>query len=230
MRQFKAIRVNELVSLTCDGCGQQACINDSDFYEFININHQCGYSSLHGDGKQISIDLCQHCFAGMCGDLLTVTDPLDNTDIDDSHDSLKYRNTFSAISRSQGVAQTLKQDPDIRIGVRDILLANKITTSEELNVALNRVEQLWDAQYHSAQGNELHKLADLICCYEKKDWDPYFNESSVVSDDFMSDRVDIVTELPDENMGKASGILFDTPINPNIDDDDSRQSSIEDDT
>jgi hypothetical protein len=27
---------------------------------------------------------------------------------------------------------------------------------------------LWDTQYHSADGNELHQLADLICAYEGK--------------------------------------------------------------
>ncbi len=175
----------------------------------------------------MNIDLCQHCFAGMCGDILTVTEPLDNSGIDDFHDTLEYRNIFSAISQSKGIAKTLKQDSDIRINARDILLANKITTGAELQIALKRVEQLWNAQYHSAEGNELHKLADLICDYEKKDWDSYFNDPPVVSDDFMSDRVDIVTEPPNENMCKASGILFDTPINPNIDDD-SRQSSIDD--
>jgi hypothetical protein len=46
-------------------------------------------------------------------------------------------------------------------------LKNKVADNNELTVALKRVEQLWDSQYLSAKGNELHQLADLICAYEK---------------------------------------------------------------
>jgi hypothetical protein len=28
------------------------------------------------------------------------------------------------------------------------------------------IEQLWDAQCHSVEGDELHQLADMICEYE----------------------------------------------------------------
>jgi hypothetical protein len=43
--------------MVCDGCGLQASAgSDYDFHEFISIAHHCGYSSIHGDGKQIGID------------------------------------------------------------------------------------------------------------------------------------------------------------------------------
>lgn len=228
MKQFKKTQVNALVSLTCDTCGQEGIEGEYEFSEFISIHHQCSYGSIHGDGNQVSIDLCQQCFADMCGDSLTVTNPFGEAYTSVSDAIVEYQNIFSVISKSKNVAKDLKEDSDIRIGARDISLANKVTTDVELQVALKRVEQLWDAQYYCAEGNELHKLAALICVYEKKDWNSYFNQSPVASDDFMSDRIDIVTESPRKIMGKASGILSDTPINPNIDSDDSRQSSIDD--
>lgn len=49
--------------------------SDYTFHEFITVNHHCGFSSMHGDGKELSIDLCQQCFFGMCGDILTVIGP-----------------------------------------------------------------------------------------------------------------------------------------------------------
>ena len=71
------------------------------------------------------------------------------------------------------------------IDVNHILTANKITNDKTLQVALKRVEQLWDAQYHSPEGNELHKFTDLICAYEKKSWDNYFKDEPLAGDDFM---------------------------------------------
>ena len=78
MKHFKKIQVNELVSLACDTCGQQATKGEYEFFEFISIHHQCSYGSIHGDGNQVSIDLCQQCFADMCGDALSVTSMLDD--------------------------------------------------------------------------------------------------------------------------------------------------------
>ena len=56
------------------------------------------------------------------------------------------------------------------------MLANKLTNQSELTTALKRVEQLWDVQYRSAEGNEFHQLVDLIINYEGKNWDSYFNK------------------------------------------------------
>lgn len=140
MRQFKAIRMNELISLSCDGCGQQASKSDPDFYEFISVNHQCGYSSLHGDGNQIFIDLCQQCFADMCGESLTVIVPQN----------------------------------------------------------------------------------------EEKEWASHFEHTPTVSDDFMRESGNLIAVPVDKRMGKACGMLSDIPINPNINDEASCQSAIDD--
>ncbi|MDO6488437.1 hypothetical protein Q4503_12040 [Colwellia sp. 6_MG-2023] len=71
MKIFKTVTTQKVKALVCDGCGLEAKANDYEFHEFISINHRCGYSSIHGDGKQLDIDLCQQCFADMCGDALS---------------------------------------------------------------------------------------------------------------------------------------------------------------
>jgi len=208
MKRFKNITVKEISLLICDGCGEQAAIDDYIFNEFICISHSCGYGSIHGDGNQLNIDLCQQCFSGMCGDILTVTEP----------DDEKYN--------------------DIRVAVSDILLANKIANNEELTTALKRVEQLWDAQFNSTEGNELHQLADLICAYEGKSWDLYFNEVELASDDFMPERLnfkakpvfnDFMEERENiiEPKGAASGVLSDVKVNKYVDTNESLQDCVD---
>ena len=229
MKNFKTVIRNEVINLICDGCGLEASVDEGyEFGEFITIEHRCGYGAIHGDGKQLSIDICQHCFAGMCGDALTITDPVDNQSTDAPEESLEYNNIFQAITQSKQKANELKQNSDIKISARDILSVNTISSQEELQIALKRVEQLWDAQYHFAEGNELHKLAGLICAYENKSWDSYFAQGPLDDDDFISDRLNSIEGSPFEKKGAAIGILADTPIDKNIDEDDSRQSAIDD--
>ena len=75
MKTFKTVTTQKITAVVCDGCGLQASADgDYEFPEFISIGHNCGYGSIHGDGKLIGIDLCQQCFADMCGDTLRVTD------------------------------------------------------------------------------------------------------------------------------------------------------------
>tara|TARA_R110000737_G_scaffold207884_1_gene225731 strand:- start:3652 stop:3900 length:249 start_codon:yes stop_codon:yes gene_type:complete len=75
MRTFKTVTTQELTTVVCDGCGLQASTDSGyEFQEFISVSHQCGFGSIHGDGKQIDIDLCQQCFADMCGDTLRLTE------------------------------------------------------------------------------------------------------------------------------------------------------------
>ncbi|MDO7085896.1 hypothetical protein WNY51_08365 [Pseudocolwellia sp. AS88] len=75
MKTFKTVTTQEITTMVCDGCGIEAIADgDYEFHEFISISHQCGYNSIHGDCKQIDIDLCQQCFANMCGDMLRVTE------------------------------------------------------------------------------------------------------------------------------------------------------------
>lgn len=160
MKKFITVSTKELSLLICDSCGLQASTEDIEFREFICTKHSCGYGSIHGDGNAMSIDLCQHCFLGMCGDMLTVERLPDLTEC-----------------------------CEINTDIRRMLSANRITNEEELKSALSRVEQLWDAQYNSAEGNELHQLAELICRYENKNWDNYFHQKPV-SDEFKPDSID----------------------------------------
>lgn len=220
MRKLKMVSHQEVCELICDGCGLQACVDEGyEFGEFISIERRCGYGAIHGDGKRLSIDLCQHCFADMCGDTLRVTDPLDNQSTDSSEDALEYKNIFQALSQSKQKAIELKQESEIRISARDILFVNSISNQEELQIALKRVEQLWDAQFQSAEGNELHKLADLICAYEYKSWDSYFAQRPLADDDFMSERLSSIEDLLIEEGRVVSGILADTRVDKDIDDD-----------
>lgn len=218
--------MQKVTTLVCDGCGLEANADgDYEFQEFISINHDCGYGSIHGDGNQIDIDLCQKCFADMCGNVLRVTDPLDKQQTDFIEDTLEDSNIFQAITQSKQKANELKQESDIRISARDILSGNSISSQEELQIALKRVEQLWDAQYHSTEGNELHKLAGLICAYENKSWDSYFSQVPLLDDHSMPGRVNFKVKIPFEEAGVTSGILADNPVNKNIEEDDSRQST-----
>lgn len=75
MKNFKNITIKEIIKLTCDSCGEQATPSDYIFHEFITINKRCGYGSIHGDGSQLNIDLCQQCFADICGDSLKIIKP-----------------------------------------------------------------------------------------------------------------------------------------------------------
>ena len=230
MKTFKTVTTQELTAMVCDGCGLQASAgSDYDFHEFISIAHHCGYSSIHGDGKQISIDLCQQCFADMCGDTLRVTDesnaPAENNESSETT-PLEYSNIFDVICQSKAKAIQLKGKCDVRLAARELLLKNKITDNNELTVALKRVEQLWDAQYESAEGNELHQLADLICAYEKKDWSSFFKEAPLADDDFMPGRLNFKSKFTFDEDKTAEGMLSSVVINTNIDDESSRDSAL----
>jgi antitoxin CcdA len=221
MKKLKSVMHQEVIKLLCDGCGLESSVDEGyEFSEFISIEHTCGFGAIHGDGKQLSIDLCQHCFAGMCGDILTAIEPQDNQE---SY-LAEYGNIFQAVKQSKQDSHELTQDSDTR--VKDILSANSISNQEELQIALKRVEQLWDAQYHSAEGNELHTLADLICAFENKNWDSYFSQEPA-SDDFMTDRAMFIDNIPNQKPGAAKGVLTNTPINRGINEDDSRQSALD---
>ncbi|MBA6418035.1 hypothetical protein H4J50_18775 [Colwellia sp. 6M3] len=232
MRELKAVQRQEIIKLICDGCGIQASVDgDYEFHEFISIRRHCGYGSIHGDGRQIDIDLCQQCFVDMCGDTLRVTDEsnVPNEYSESSNkEQLEYSNIFDVICQSKTKAHQLKQDCDLKLAVRDILSKNKVADNNELTIALRRVEQLWDAQYLSAEGNELHQLADLICAYEKKDWNSFFEEAPLADDDFMPDRSNFKSKFTFDEEKTASGMLSSIYINTNIDDESSRDSALAD--
>ena len=229
MKEFKEITVKEISLLICDGCSEKASPSDYTFHEFTSVSHSCGYGSIHGDGKQFTIDLCQQCFADMCGDTLRGTDE-SNTPAENNESSelnpLEYSNIFDVICQSKAKEIQLKSKCDVRLAARDILLKNKITDNHELTVALKRIEQLWDAQYESAEGNELHQLADLICAYEKKDWNSFFKEAPLSDDDFMPGRLNFKSKFTFDEDKTAEGMLSSVVINTNIDDESSRDSAL----
>tara|TARA_R110001583_G_scaffold2296_17_gene17004 strand:+ start:5244 stop:6176 length:933 start_codon:yes stop_codon:yes gene_type:complete len=227
MKSFKTVTRTEMSKLTCDSCGLEASADEgNEFSEFINIEHSCFNGAIHGDGSRLSIDLCQHCFAGMCGDMLTIISPVDNQPTNSPESVLEYHNIYHAITQSKQDANKLKQACDIKISARDILSAKRISTPKDLKIALKRVEQLWDAQYHSAQGSELNKLADLICAYEKKSWDSYFAQVPLADDDFMPERLNINAKISFNKMGTVTGQLSKHPINNDVDENRSCPSSV----
>ena len=230
MKTFKTVTTQALTTLVCDGCGLQASADaDYEFHEFISVNQRCGYGSIHGDGKKIDIDLCQKCFSDMCGNTLRVTD--DSNSITEENkisetNLLEYKNIFDVICQSKNKALQLKDSCDLRLAARKILSKNKIADKNELTAALKRVEQLWDAQYQSAEGNELHQLADLICAYEKKDWDSFFEEAPLEDDYFMPGRLNFKSKFSCDEEQTASGMLSSIHIKHEIDDEASRDSAL----
>jgi hypothetical protein len=232
MKTFKTVTTQELMAVAFDGCGLQATAEtDYEFHEFISITHYCGYGSIHGDGKQINIDLCQQCFADMCGDSLrhvnenSISNATEDNEINVSS-KLEYSNIFDVICQSKTNAHLLKKSDDLRLAAKELLSKNKIDDNNELTVALKRVEQLWDAQYQSAKGNELHQLADLICAYEKKEWNSFFEQAPLDDDDFMPGRLNFKSTYTVNEDKTASGMLSNIPVNTNIDDESSRDSSL----
>jgi hypothetical protein len=227
---FKTVTTQKLTTVICDSCGLQASADSNyDFHEFISIGHHCGYSSIHTDGKQIDIDLCQQCFADMCGDMLRVTEK-SHEFIDYNENSeairLEYSNIFDVICQSKTQALQLKESCVLRLAARELLLKNKVNDNNELTVALKRVEQLRDAQYQSTDGNELHQLADLICAYEKKDWNSLFTGAPISDDDFMPGRLNFKSTFTFDEEKTASGILSSIPIKTEVDDEVSRDSAL----
>lgn len=228
MKNYSTVKQQKITELICDGCGLEAHIDEGyEFSEFISIEHKCGYGAIHGDGNELLIDLCQHCFSDMCGDTLTIVDPVNTQASNPSEVTLEYQNIFQAITKSKHEANELKQDSDNRIIAREILSAKLISNPQDLQAALKRVEQLWDAQYHSAEGNELHKLAELICAYENKSWDSFFEQTSLGDDDFMPERLSFEPKVPFQEMGAAKGKLSNIPVNKDIDENNSRQLPVD---
>ena len=183
MQNFEDKVIQVISKLICDGCGEQATLEDYEFHEFISTNHKCGYGSIHGDGNQLSIDLCQQCFSDTCGDSLTIIDSSDE-----------------------------KDDSDSSIAVKDILLANEIINKEELDVALRRVERIFGPQQLSNTGSEFYQLAGLVYDYEGKNWDSYFDSVDGASSDFMEDREDTIEQRGSAN-GILSGIQVNSSFN-----------------
>ncbi len=188
-------KVKKMVSqLICYCCGLQATPEDNTVHEYSSGEPERASAYISGEGRITSVNLCEKCFADMC---------------DESSSDRESSN------EEQGGSE-------LQIAVRNTLSANKITSQKELSDALKRVEQLWGAKYYSAEGNELHRLADLICVYEGKNWNSYINEEGSVSDDFLAERECIVEEKGAASVNLSGIIAF-----KGGDDEESVESSIE---
>ena len=60
--------------IRCDRCGRLSDVSEAEFQEFVSIDLKAGYASIFGDGRDVQIDLCQHCLKTALGAWLRVND------------------------------------------------------------------------------------------------------------------------------------------------------------
>ena len=68
----------------------------------------------------------------------------------------------------------------------------------------------------------------MICAYEKKDWNSYFEEAPLADDDFMPGRLNFKSKFSCDEEQTANGILSSISVNTSIDDESSRDSALAD--
>jgi hypothetical protein len=57
--------------ITCDICGKDF-YDPLDSQEFLTFSKTCGYASSIGEGKSVSIDMCEECLVEKLGDCLKI--------------------------------------------------------------------------------------------------------------------------------------------------------------
>lgn len=73
--QIKDVRPESFVKqIRCDRCGRLADVGEGEFQEFVSIDLKAGYASIFGDGRDVQLDLCQHCLKTSLGAWLRVSD------------------------------------------------------------------------------------------------------------------------------------------------------------
>jgi hypothetical protein len=74
MRRYDIVEVKErrLTGCRCDICDKDLLSDDMEGQEAFSFNAIGGYTSVFGDGAEISIDLCQHCFKDKLGNYCTI--------------------------------------------------------------------------------------------------------------------------------------------------------------
>lgn len=70
--EYVPVETRQLTKLTCDVCGLDLLADDMERQEAFHLNQEGGYTSVFGDGAEIHIDLCQHCFKKLLGQFATV--------------------------------------------------------------------------------------------------------------------------------------------------------------
>ena len=68
----------------------------------------------------------------------------------------------------------------------------------------------------------------MICAYEKKDWDSFFEEAPLEDDYFMPGRLNFKSKFSCDEEQTANGILSSISVNTSIDDESSRDSALAD--
>lgn len=74
MRTYKIVSEprRKLVELTCSVCGLDLLNDELEEQESVCFADVGGFNSVFGDGNEISIDICQHCFKRLLGDYITI--------------------------------------------------------------------------------------------------------------------------------------------------------------
>ena len=74
MRRYEIVDVpqRQLVERTCSICGLDLLSNELEGQEAVFVSFVGGYGSIFGDGREVSIDICQHCFMEKLGKYCTV--------------------------------------------------------------------------------------------------------------------------------------------------------------
>jgi len=69
MKNYKNIKITtrELISITCDVCGEISSGDVMDYQEYINIHFVGGYTSIFEDGGEYDADICQGCLKKLIG-------------------------------------------------------------------------------------------------------------------------------------------------------------------
>jgi len=63
--------VEKIATKTCHNCYIEVSEDDFiEFQEFVEIKHRCGYGSIFEDGSVLHVDLCQHCFKALLGNII----------------------------------------------------------------------------------------------------------------------------------------------------------------
>ena len=74
MTRYERVEVlqNKIVEFKCDVCGRDLLSDPCENEEALLIRHTGGYASIFGDGVEITLDLCQHCFNEKLGAYCTI--------------------------------------------------------------------------------------------------------------------------------------------------------------
>jgi len=72
MLEYQDKTVQEVAACTCDRCQRRMTRDDLDWHEKLSVAFRGGYGSIFGDGRMVSIDLCQQCIKEALGPWLRI--------------------------------------------------------------------------------------------------------------------------------------------------------------